>query len=123
KDELAVRSNQFNFNFDFLSPEQIEKNKTVIRLNSMVKYASGFDLSEIDMKLRGPGNIFGTQQSGLPELKYANIIEDSKILFDARDNAFKIIASDPLLTHPDNSLIKKTLQENYSRHIHLAQIA
>ena len=123
KDELAVKSNQFNFNFDFLSPEQIEKNKTVIRLNSMVKYTSGFDLSEIDMKLRGPGNIFGTQQSGLPELKYANIIEDSKILFDARDNAFKIIASDPLLTHPNNSPIKKTLQENYSQHIHLAQIA
>jgi ATP-dependent DNA helicase RecG len=123
KDELAVKSNQFNFNFDFLSPEQIEKNKTVIRLNSMVKYTSGFDLSEIDMKLRGPGNIFGTQQSGLPELKYANVIEDTKILLDAREAAFKIIESDPQLTHQQNSLIKKTLLENYSQHINLARIA
>jgi len=123
KDELAVKSNQFNFNFDYLSPEQIEKNKSMIRLNSMVKYTSGFDLSEIDMKLRGPGNIFGIQQSGLPELKYANIIEDAKILFAAREIAFKIIEGDPQLAQPINLLIKSTLHRNYYQHIHLAQIA
>ncbi len=123
KDEFAVRSSQFNFNFDYLSPEQIEKNKSLIRLNSMVKYTSGFDLSEIDMKLRGPGNIFGIQQSGLPELKYADIIEDTDILLAARETAFKIIESDPQLTNPLNSLVKSTLHKNYYQHIHLAQIA
>jgi ATP-dependent DNA helicase RecG len=123
KDELAVRSNQFNFNSDYLSPEQIERNKSIIRLNSMIKYSSGFDLAEIDLKLRGPGNIFGTQQSGLPELKYANVIEDIKILSDARETAFKIIENDSNLSDQNNSIIKKSLTENYSEHIHFAQTA
>ncbi len=123
QDGLAVKSNQFNFNFEYLSPEQIEKNKTIIRLNSMVKFPSGFDLSEIDLKLRGPGNIFGTQQSGIPEFKYANIIEDSDILLSARDSAFKIISEDVTLSNPSNHLIKKNLQENYSGMIHLSRIA
>lgn len=123
KDELAVRSNQFNFSFDYLSPEQIEKNKTIIRLNAMLKYTSGFDIAEIDLKLRGPGNIFGTQQSGLPELKYVNLIEDTNILLDARETAFKIIEDDPHLTDQKNFVIKKTLRENFSKNILFSQIA
>lgn len=123
KDEFAVRSSQFNFNFDYLSPEQMDKNKSLIRLNAMVKYTSGFDLSDIDLKLRGPGNIFGTQQSGLPELKYANIIEDTNILLSARELAFRIIENDPQLAHPKNLVIKNTLHNNYYQHIHFAQIA
>jgi len=122
-DNHAVRSNQFNYNFEYLSPEQIEKNKSLIRLNAMVKYNSGFELSEIDMKLRGPGNIFGTQQSGLPELKYANIIEDTDLLLSSREAAFKIIEHDPSLLLPENSLIKKTLEQNYHHQIQTARIA
>lgn len=113
KDSLAVKSNQFNYNFEYLSPAQIEKNKTVIRLNSMVKHTSGFELSEIDLKLRGPGNIYGTKQSGLPEFKYVNLIEDSKILYTAKETAFKIIGDDPALRRPENILIKNTLREKY----------
>ncbi|MEW5843332.1 MAG: ATP-dependent DNA helicase RecG [Bacteroidota bacterium] len=123
KDEHAVKSNQLDFNFDYLSPDQIEKHKTMIRLNAMVKHTSGFDLSEIDLKLRGPGNIFGTQQSGLPELKYADLVEDTEILRDARDTAFSIIENDGQLTQEKNSLIKKTLQENFHYSIRLSQIA
>lgn len=122
KDELAVRSNQFNYNFEYMSPELIEKNKTIIRLNSMVKFASGFDLAEIDLKLRGPGNIFSTQQSGLPELKYANVVEDTNILLQAREAAFKIIEHDKQLAEQKNSLIRKNLQENFSHNIHLSHI-
>jgi ATP-dependent DNA helicase RecG len=123
KDELAIRSNQFNFNFEYLSPEQIEKNKTIIRLNSMVKYSSGFDLSEIDLKLRGPGNMFGTQQSGIPEFKFANLIEDTNILLSVRDAAFKIITEDHNLSQPKNYLIRKIIHENYSDKILLSHIA
>ena len=123
KDEFAAKSNRFNFNFDYLSPEQIEKNKSLIRLNSMIKYSSGFDLSEIDLKLRGPGNIFGTEQSGLPELKYASILEDVNILIAARETAFNIVENDPGLNSPENILISQTLKKSYSQHIYLAQIA
>jgi len=106
-----------------LSPEQIERHKSIIRLNAMLKHDSGFDLAEIDFKLRGPGDIFGTKQSGLPELKYSNIVEDTNILIDAKETAFKIIEEDPALSDGKNSIIKKTLRENFSHHIHLSNIA
>lgn len=123
KDEFAVKINQFNFTFEYLSPAQIEKHKTIIRLNSMLKYNSGFDLSEIDLKLRGPGDIFGTKQSGLPELKYSDIIEDAQILYDAKETAFNVIKEDPKLSSEKNYLIRKTLKEIYYNNLHLSQIA
>lgn len=123
KDEYAVKTNNFNFDFDYLSEEQIEKNKSIIRLNAMIKYNSGFELSEIDMKLRGPGDIFGTKQSGLPELKYADIVNDYDLLVEARELAFKIISDDPSLSKENNSIIKKILKENFSQNILLSQIA
>ena len=122
-DGLAVKTNRFNFNFEYLSAEQIERHKSIIRLNAMLKYSSGFDLAEVDFKLRGPGDIFGTKQSGLPELKYSNIVEDTEILIDAKETAFKIIESDPRLSEEKNTVIKKTLRENFSHHIHLSNIA
>jgi ATP-dependent DNA helicase RecG len=122
KDALAVKSNQFNFNFEYLSQEQIDKNKSIIRLNAMLQYSNGFDLSEIDFKLRGPGDIFGTKQSGIPELKFANLIDDYKIVTDARDSAFKIISSDPDLRQQQNLLIKIILKKNFSNHIQLSKI-
>jgi ATP-dependent DNA helicase RecG len=120
---MGAKSNRFNFDYKYLSPEQIEKNKIMIRLNAMVKYSSGFDLSEIDLKLRGPGNIFGTQQSGIPEFKYANVIEDTALLTLARENAFNILDNDRNLSNPDNYLIKKNLETNYSTHLQIARIA
>lgn len=123
KDEFAVKINQFNFTFEYLSPAQVEKHKTIIRLNSMLKYNSGFDLSEIDLKLRGPGDIFGTKQSGLPELKYSDIIEDAQILYDAKETAFNVIKEDPKLSSEKNYLIRKTLKEIYYNNLYLSQIA
>ncbi|MBM4170557.1 MAG: ATP-dependent DNA helicase RecG [Ignavibacteria bacterium] len=122
KDALAIKSNQFNYNFEYLSQEQIERNKSIIRLNAMLQFSNGFDLSEIDFKLRGPGDIFGTKQSGIPELKFASLIDDYKIVTDARDSAFKIISDDPFLREQKNSLIKTILKENYSNHIQLSKI-
>ncbi|MDQ7818289.1 MAG: ATP-dependent DNA helicase RecG [Melioribacteraceae bacterium] len=123
KNEFAVKTNQFNFRFDYLSEEQIEKNKSIIRLNAMLKYSSGFDLAEVDLKLRGPGDIFGTKQSGLPELKYADVVTDYNLLVEARDTAFEIILDDPSLSKEKNSVIKKNLKENFSNNILLSQIA
>jgi ATP-dependent DNA helicase RecG len=120
---MAFKSDSFNFNFEYLSPEQIERNKIMIRLNSMVKYSNGFELSEIDLKLRGPGNIFGTQQSGLPEFKYANVIEDSKLLVETKEIAFDILVHDKNLNKPENFVIKKNLENNYSTYFQMAIIA
>lgn len=123
KDEFAVKTNQYSFNFEYLSPEQIEKHKTIIRLNAMLKYNSGFDLAEVDLKLRGPGDIFGTKQSGLPELKFADVVNDYDLLIKARDAAFKLIENDPSLKEEKNFIIRKTLKENFSESILLSQTA
>jgi ATP-dependent DNA helicase RecG len=123
KDEIAKRSNQFNFDFEYLSPEQIERHKAAIRLNSAVRYGSGFDLSEIDLKLRGPGNIFGTQQSGIPEFKFSNLIDDHDVLLDARDTAFNLISNDAALAIGDHALLRETLLNKYSDNIFLSGIA
>lgn len=123
KDEFAVKTNQFNFRFDYLSDEQIEKNKSIIRLNAMLRYNSGFDLAEVDLKLRGPGDIFGTKQSGLPELRYADLVADFDLLVEARKTAFEIIQDDPSLSKEKNSLIKKILKKNFSNNILLSQVA
>lgn len=122
-DKFVVNSKKLNFNFEYLSNAQIEKFKSAIRLNSMVKCESGFDLSEIDLKLRGPGNIFGTEQSGLSNLQFANIAEDGDILTAAKEASFKIVESDPKLEKEIHACIKNKLFESYSENLKFSQIA
>lgn len=123
KEGMAAKSSKMNFNFEYLSKQQIEKNKSAIRLNSMIKYSSGFDLSEIDLKLRGPGDLFGTKQSGLPELKFVSITEDTEIIIKAKEDAFKIIHNDPTLNNHSNQLIKKNLLKNFKENLQYYNIA
>lgn len=79
----------------FLFPTKSSSESTT-RLKSMEKYSSGFKLAEIDMELRGPGEVYGVKQSGIPDLKMANLT-DSKTIEKARNAAQKIIDTDPLL--------------------------
>lgn len=112
-DNLSKRQHDASFNFDFLSDSQIQKNKTIIRLNSLVKHSSGFKLAEIDLKLRGPGDIYGTQQSGIPKFKFADLISDQKILLKAKLEAFNIIEIDPKLKKKENSIMRKIIRNQY----------
>jgi ATP-dependent DNA helicase RecG len=65
------------------------------RIRTMVESNDGFYIAEIDMKLRGPGEFFGTKQSGLPALKIANIIRDQEILEVARNEAVSFVQKPP----------------------------
>jgi ATP-dependent DNA helicase RecG len=107
----------------YMSSSQIEKYKTAIRLQSMVKHRDGFKIAEIDMKLRGPGDIFGTRQSGFPELKYADLITDTDIVMHAKYSAFKIIEEDPHLTSEKNIIIRQNLIRYYRSNLQYAKIA
>ena len=122
KDELAQKTKTFNFNFEYLSRAQIEFHKSKIRLNAMVKYSSGFDLAEVDLKLRGPGDIFGKMQSGFPNLKFADLAADQEILLKAKRDAFDIIEKDVTLSKTKNKTIKRKLKNFYSENLVYATV-
>lgn len=81
-----------------------------IRLDTMVKTNNGFEIAEIDLQLRGPGNIEGTRQSGVLDLKVANLITDQQLLILVRDCVINIFEKDPQLVHPENQILHQTLK-------------
>ena len=76
-----------------------------IRLDTMVKTNNGFEISEIDLQLRGPGNLEGTQQSGVLDLKVANLATDQELLFKVRKTVEQIFEKDPQLALPENLVL------------------
>lgn len=81
------------------------------RLQTMVETTDGFKIAEVDMKLRGPGDMHGTQQSGVLDMKLADIIRDEKILKFARSVAIEILNDDPGLQKPGNARMAARLQQ------------
>ena len=80
------------------------------RIETMVRTNDGFEIAEVDMKLRGPGDIEGTQQSGIGfNLKIANLGKDGEILQHARNIARDVIDHDPMFEKPENALLKQQL--------------
>jgi ATP-dependent DNA helicase RecG len=81
------------------------------RLKTMVDTADGFKIAEVDLKLRGPGNIMGTQQSGVLNLKIADVVKDSKVLVSARNTAISLLQEDPNLSNKENLPIRNTFSK------------
>lgn len=92
------------------------------RLRVMEQTTDGFKISEEDLAIRGPGDLLGTQQSGLPEFRVANFLKDFDLLNEARNEAFAIIARDPVLSLPENILMRETLKERWKGRLELATI-
>ncbi len=78
------------------------------RLQTMVETTDGFKIAEVDLKLRGPGNLMGTQQSGVLNLKIADLVKDTAILTSARNAALDLLVKDSELTNPENKKILET---------------
>ena len=81
------------------------------RIQTMTRTNDGFEIAEVDLNLRGPGDLMGTQQSGVLNLKIADIIKDKDILQSARFYAKKVLGSDPTLKTPENKSILYTYQQ------------
>jgi len=81
------------------------------RLETMVRTSDGFEIAEVDLQLRGPGDLAGTQQSGLPEMKIANLATDQAILTEARNAAIAVLTEDPQLSEEKNKLLLAYLSE------------
>lgn len=85
------------------------------RLQTMTQTNDGFEIAEVDLKLRGPGDLMGTQQSGVLTLKIADIVKDNDILKTARYYAIQLLKSDPNLEDPLNKEVRvsyERLQKN-----------
>ncbi|WP_029034616.1 ATP-dependent DNA helicase RecG [Salinimicrobium terrae] len=81
-------------------------NDSKTRLETMVRTADGFEIAEVDLKLRGPGDLMGTQQSGVLNLKIADIVKDNDILKTARHYALQLLKEDPNLELEKNTVVK-----------------
>ena len=86
-------------------------NETRIRMETMVRTNDGFEIAEVDLKLRGPGDLMGTQQSGVLALKIADLVKDQDILKAARFQAIDLLKADPNLELPQNQRVAYTLNQ------------
>ncbi|TDY11451.1 ATP-dependent DNA helicase RecG [Meridianimaribacter flavus] len=86
-------------------------NDSKLRLETMTRTSDGFEIAEVDLKLRGPGDIMGTQQSGVLNLKIADIVKDKDILQSTRFYAKRILNSDPTLGLPEHKVLLHTYRQ------------
>ncbi|MHA7843126.1 MAG: ATP-dependent DNA helicase RecG [Winogradskyella sp.] len=86
-------------------------NDSKTRLETMVRSSDGFEIAEVDLKLRGPGDIMGTQQSGVLNLRIADIVKDKDVLERARYHAKSILNLDPSLALPEHKVILNTYRQ------------
>jgi ATP-dependent DNA helicase RecG len=93
------------------------------RLDIMTRSNDGFEISEHDLRIRGPGELFSTRQHGLPDLKIANIIDDYELLLMARKNAFELVEKDPKLSNEINRNIRRVLIDKFGDSLGLADVA
>ena len=93
------------------------------RLKTMVRTTDGFEIAEVDLKLRGPGNLMGTQQSGMLELKIADIMKDNAILQYARQLALTLLEEDPELKLAKNKAILSHYKEISNKHLEWSRIS
>lgn len=92
------------------------------RLQALCRSNDGFAIAELDLSLRGPGDFFGVRQSGLPQLKLADITQELRLLEQCRDDASEILRSDPLLRDPSHRAVRNAVVERFGASLGLAQV-
>jgi len=105
-----------------LTEQKFLMEDTAARLRIMEETTDGFRIAEEDLRIRGPGEFFGTRQSGLPELKLAHILYDRDLLEIAREAAFELVKKDPQLRHPLNQNVRKKFLQQYQDKLGLGTV-
>jgi ATP-dependent DNA helicase RecG len=93
------------------------------RLKVMESTSNGFKISDEDLKLRGPGDFFGTRQHGYIKSKIANFVEDGPIIRQTRKRAFEMVEYDPKLKLGQHEKIKNQFKENYRHMLEFVNIS
>ncbi len=97
-------------------------NEAEKRLQVMEQTTDGFKIAEEDLAIRGPGDLWGTLQSGLPDFRVGDFLKDFQLLALARQEAFALVARDPTLSLPEHFFLKETLQERWQGRLELATV-
>jgi ATP-dependent DNA helicase RecG len=92
------------------------------RIDALVETDDGFRIAEVDLELRGPGEFFGTRQSGLPQFRVADLVRDAAVLADARAEAQAIVAADPELRDPVHRGLREGLLRRWRGKLALASV-
>ncbi len=92
------------------------------RLATMERTTDGFEIAEVDLELRGPGDYFGTRQSGLPEFKVVDIVHDTEVLSLARHEAFNLVHDDPQLRLPQHQHIRKYFELSFKNFLSYVRV-
>ncbi len=92
------------------------------RLRAMTETQDGFRIAEVDLEIRGPGEFFGTRQSGIPEFRMADLLRDGPILEEARQEAFALAKRDPHLARPEHRGLREALLARWAKRLDLASI-
>lgn len=92
------------------------------RLDILVSTRDGFRIAEEDLKIRGPGEFFGTRQHGLPELRIGDIVKDYALLRLARRDAFALVARDPRLERPQHRALRRAVLRTFRDRLYLAAV-
>ncbi|MCK9560376.1 MAG: ATP-dependent DNA helicase RecG, partial [Candidatus Marinimicrobia bacterium] len=92
------------------------------RIATILSTIDGFEISEADLKLRGPGEFYGTKQHGYLKMKIADPLIDIEILKSARERAFSLLKNDPHLRRPENQPIRAHLMQQYANQIDFSNI-
>jgi len=92
------------------------------RLEAFCSSNDGFELAEIDFRLRGPGDLFSAQQHGLPSFRIADLVRDNEVLAEARNDARTLVTESPDLSHPDFARLRDMVVRRYGRSLDLADV-
>ena len=95
--------------------------EAVEKLKILETTSNGFEIAEADWKLRGPGDLLGTAQSGLPPIRIGNLVRDTELMHQARGTAFVLLEKDPSLSQPENLIYKRLMVE--TRRMELSHVS
>ncbi|HZY10749.1 MAG TPA: ATP-dependent DNA helicase RecG [Bacteroidota bacterium] len=114
---LRSHSTWLEFGNELEEQQRVER-----RIKTMMETTDGFKIAEIDLELRGPGDFFGTRQSGLPQLQLANLVTDGDLLSLARHEARNLIEKDPHLRMSEHQPLRKNFYEKMKDALILVQV-
>ena len=106
---ILLTKDHYKFLIKKSSEDLLESQAAILRLKTMERTSDGFEIAEVDLKLRGPGDIMGTRQSGLPAFDFVDLINDGEFIANVRNYVLALLSEDEHLRSKKNEVIRKTL--------------